>query len=86
MVQRLGGRFAGAASGGGAELDQVHRGEDQDAPITIRHVADSWPDTTAKNAANTGSRVITIAARVALIRACAHVWTHSASTPAAVAM
>ena len=46
----------------------------------------SWPNTTAKSAANTGSRVMTIAARVAVIRAWAHVWAHIANTPAAVAM
>lgn len=47
-------------------------------PTTIRQVSDSPPSATAKNAAKTGSIVMTIAARVAGRCACAQVWAHSA--------
>ncbi|OPZ50106.1 MAG: hypothetical protein BWY91_02906 [bacterium ADurb.BinA028] len=55
-------------------------------PTSIRQVSTSPPNATANPAANTGSRVMTIAARVADMCACPHVWAHSASTPAAVAI
>jgi len=47
------------------QFDRVHRGKDHGPLSTIRVVSDSPPSVTAKPAANTGSRVITMAARVA---------------------
>ena len=55
-------------------------------PTSIRQLRLSPPKATAKPAAKTGSRVMTMAARVALRWACAHVCDHKASTPANVAM
>ena len=49
-------------------------------------MSDSPPRSTAKVAANTGSRVMTIAARVAVRCAWAHVCAHSATAPATRAM
>ena len=53
---------------------------------TIRAVSDSPPSRTAKNAANTGSMLITIAVRVGDRWACAQVCPSIASAPAKTAM
>ena len=51
-------------------------------PRSSRVVTDSPPSSTAKSAANTGSMLMMIAARVGGRWACAQVWPSSASAPA----
>ena len=72
---------AGAASSASSIADST-----RSPPRIIRTVRLSPPNTTAKNAAKTGSMVMMIAARVGGRWACAQVWPIIAPAPATTAM
>ena len=77
MVEGLGGQLTRASA---REDSTAYIAVSTSAPPTDhpRASAVSSPSVTAKNAAKTGSIVMTIAARVAGMCACAHVCTHRA--------